>query len=271
MTNWFAPPVVFSDGQILTSAQINTTVNTIAAGTVGVANGGTGLTVAVSGGILYASSTSVVAWSAALAANGVVLGGGAGATPSTTSAGAADTVLRVPGAGGAPAFGSIDLTKTAAVTGALLASRGGSGADLSAAAIGAVPYFSATGVQSALAAGTSGFVLTAQGAAPPIFAAVAASTTSTPADVTASRALNTSYQNASATKYLHVLAAILHSGVTTSFQLGSATAPTAVVSFFQNTGAGTHNSTHSVFVPPLWYYRLQGTSLPSNSWWEMTF
>jgi len=63
--------------------------------------------------------------------NGVLLG--SGALPlSATSAGAADTVLRVPGAGGAPAFGAIDLTKSAAVTGILPLANGGVGANLSA-------------------------------------------------------------------------------------------------------------------------------------------
>lgn len=43
-------------------------------------------------------------------------------------AGTADQVLRVPGAGGTPAFGAIDLTKSAAVTGALPIANGGTGA-----------------------------------------------------------------------------------------------------------------------------------------------
>lgn len=48
--------------------------------------------------------------------------------------------------------------------GVLPTKNGGSGGDLSAAAQGAVPYFSATGVQSALGVGTSGQVLSTQGA-----------------------------------------------------------------------------------------------------------
>ncbi len=46
----------------------------------------------------------------------------------------------------------------------LSSSRGGTGADLSGAAQGAVPYFSSAGVMSALAPGTSGYVLTTNGA-----------------------------------------------------------------------------------------------------------
>lgn len=94
-------------------------------GTLPVGNGGLGLTGGTSGGVPYYSGASTIASSGALAANGVVLGGGAGASPTSTAAGIADQVLRVPGLGGAPAFGAIDLTKPAAVTGALPVDRGG--------------------------------------------------------------------------------------------------------------------------------------------------
>jgi hypothetical protein len=55
------------------------------AGTLAVANGGTGLTSGTSGGVPYFSGTTTVASSAALTQNQVVLGGGAGAAPATTS------------------------------------------------------------------------------------------------------------------------------------------------------------------------------------------
>lgn len=54
--------------------------------------------------------------------------------------------------------------------GTIPAKNGGTGGDLSAALIGAVPYFSATGVMSALAAGTTGQVKVSQGGAAPIWA-----------------------------------------------------------------------------------------------------
>ena len=44
--------------------------------------------------------------------------------------GTADQVLRIPGAGGAPAYGAVDLTKAAAVTGALPTSKGGTNSAL---------------------------------------------------------------------------------------------------------------------------------------------
>jgi hypothetical protein len=54
-------------------------------GTLSVARGGTGLGVGISGGIPYYSSTSTIASSALLAANGFVVGGGVGVSPSTVS------------------------------------------------------------------------------------------------------------------------------------------------------------------------------------------
>lgn len=78
-----------------------------------------------------------------------------------------DTAGMVSGA----ALTSLGSTPTGA--GIIPAKNGGTGGDLSAAAQGAIPYFSATGVCSALEAGTSGHFLKALGAgANPIFAAI---------------------------------------------------------------------------------------------------
>lgn len=82
-------------------------------GTLAVGNGGTGATTLTSNGVLLGNGTSAV---------------------SATTAGTADQVLRIPGAGGAPAFGAIDLTKAAAVTGALPVANGGTGATTAAGA-----------------------------------------------------------------------------------------------------------------------------------------
>lgn len=54
-------------------------------GQVGVANGGTGLAVGTSGGVPYFSGTTTMASSALLTVNGFVLGGGAGAAPTSTA------------------------------------------------------------------------------------------------------------------------------------------------------------------------------------------
>lgn len=55
------------------------------AGTVDVANGGTGLSAGTSGGVLAFTATGTIASSAALAASALVIGGGAGVAPSTTT------------------------------------------------------------------------------------------------------------------------------------------------------------------------------------------
>jgi hypothetical protein len=67
--------------------KVASTVLTALTGTLGTANGGTGLTAGTSGGVLYYSATNTLASSAALAASAIVLGGGAGATPATTTTG----------------------------------------------------------------------------------------------------------------------------------------------------------------------------------------
>jgi hypothetical protein len=57
------------------------------AGTLAVANGGTGLTAGTSGGVLAYTATGTLASSALLAANAVMVGGGAGVAPSTVTTG----------------------------------------------------------------------------------------------------------------------------------------------------------------------------------------
>jgi hypothetical protein len=78
----------------------------ITSGTLSVANGGTGATTFTS--------------------NGVLLGNGAGAINASGTGNAAQ-ILRIPSAGGAPAFGALDLSQAAAVTGTLAVANGGTG------------------------------------------------------------------------------------------------------------------------------------------------
>ena len=56
-------------------------------GTLAVANGGTGITSGTSGGVLAFTASGTIASSGALTANALVIGGGAGAAPSTTTTG----------------------------------------------------------------------------------------------------------------------------------------------------------------------------------------
>ncbi len=75
-----------------------------------VANGGTGLASGTSGGVLAYTASGTLASSAALAANQLVLGGGAGVVPATLgSLGTTTTVLHG-NAAGAPTFGAVSLT-----------------------------------------------------------------------------------------------------------------------------------------------------------------
>lgn len=112
-------------------ANSNTALPTVTAnwakisGTLAVALGGTGLTVGTSGGLLYFSSTSVIASSGALTANALLLGGGAGAAPAALgSLGTTTTVLHG-NAAGVPTFGAVVLTTD--VSGILPGLNGGTG------------------------------------------------------------------------------------------------------------------------------------------------
>jgi len=105
---------------------------------------------------------------ATLASNGVLLGSGTSAV-AVTAAGSADQVLRVPGAGGAPAFGAVDLTKSDAVTGSLPIANGGTGATAASTAFNALSpmttsgdiiYGGSSGAGTRLAKGTNTQVLT---------------------------------------------------------------------------------------------------------------
>lgn len=77
---------------------------------VTVAQGGTGLNSGTSGGVPYYSASNTITSSAALAQNHIVLGGGAGAAPSTLSPLGTATTLLHGNAGGAPTFSAVDLT-----------------------------------------------------------------------------------------------------------------------------------------------------------------
>lgn len=69
----------------ITNADASVTVGLT--GQVGVANGGTGLSSGTSGGILAFTASGTLASSSALAANAIVVGGGAGVAPSTITTG----------------------------------------------------------------------------------------------------------------------------------------------------------------------------------------
>jgi hypothetical protein len=76
------------------------------AGTLAVARGGLGVGTLAANGVLYGNGTSAV---------------------NVTPAGAADEVLRVPTLGGAPAFGAVDVSRAAAITGLVRTANLGTG------------------------------------------------------------------------------------------------------------------------------------------------
>jgi len=107
-----------------TSGDVTLTLST----PVSVANGGTGLSSGTSGGILVFTASGTLASSGALTANALVLGGGAGATPSTLSSLGTSTTVLHGSASGAPSFSAVSLT--ADVSGVLPLANGGTNAAL---------------------------------------------------------------------------------------------------------------------------------------------
>lgn len=131
---------------------------------LGVSNGGTGLASGTSGGILAYTSTSLLASSGLLGQNQLMLGGGAGATPSTLgSLGTTTTVLHG-NASGAPSFGAVSLSTD--VTNTLPIGNGGTNNASLAVTAGGALYTDGTAVQNT-GAGLTGQVLTSAAAGAP--------------------------------------------------------------------------------------------------------
>ncbi len=134
----------FDANGVLSSSAINLASADVT-NTLPVNRGGTGLTSGTSGGILGFTAAGTLASSGALTANALLLGGGAGATPSSlASLGTTTTVLHG-NAAGAPTFGAVSLT--ADVSGILPVANGGSGTS-TAFTPGSVVFAGASGVFS---------------------------------------------------------------------------------------------------------------------------
>lgn len=127
--------------------------------------------------------------------------------------------------------------------GTIPSKNGGTGGDLSVAVQGSVPYFSATGIESALAPGTSGQVLMSQGAsANPIFSAP------TGLGAWASKSVNTSIQ---ATTDGFVTAFVQNANNNTNLQglSDSANPPTTLRAAFSSSSGASGSSYCSITFP----------------------
>jgi hypothetical protein len=112
--------VIPSGGGTPLFGQVNLAAAAAVTGFLAVANGGTGAGTFNSNGVLLGNTTSAV---------------------TSTTAGSAYNILRVPSGGGAPTFGAIDLTQSAAVINSLPVANGGTAGTTAATArsgIGAV-------------------------------------------------------------------------------------------------------------------------------------
>lgn len=158
------------------------------AGQLAVGRGGTGLASGTSGGVLGFTGTTTIASSGLLTQNALMLGGGAGATPSTLgSLGTTTTVLHG-NASGAPTFGAVSLTTD--VSGVLPLANGGTNANLTASNGGMV-Y--STGSALAILAGTAtaGQIVRSGASAAPSWSTATYPATAAAGTVLAVGALNT--------------------------------------------------------------------------------
>lgn len=182
----------------LTNKTIDGSLNTLtnvaltsAAGTLAVANGGTGLASGTSGGILGFTASGTIASSGALTVSQLVIGGGAGVMPSVLAAGTQYVPL-VMGAS-APEYAALALDQTAATSGTLAISKGGTGFGTKGPAFdalspmttsGDIIYGGASGTGTRLAKGTDGQVLTLASGVPAWSSAGVGTVTSVATDTT---------------------------------------------------------------------------------------
>ncbi len=153
--------------QVISMAGADVSAANIGAGILAVARGGTGIASGTSGGILGYTAIGTLASSGALTANQVIVGGGAGATPLTLAAGSQYQSLTMGAAN--PGYSAINLAQSAAVTGALTVTNGGTG--LATLTAHSLQVGNGTGTVTQIAVPASGTLLTGVAASDPAFSA----------------------------------------------------------------------------------------------------
>jgi len=172
--SWAAAPAAgvtsFAGGTTGLTPASPTTGAISLAGTLAVANGGTGLTSGTSGGILAYTATGTLASSTLLAANALMVGGGAGVAPSTVTTGtgvvtalgvntgSAGAFVVNGGALGTPSSGTVtNLTGTASINinGTVGATTANTGAFTTVSATGVITSTVATGTAPFTVASTT--------------------------------------------------------------------------------------------------------------------
>lgn len=148
--------VLISGGVGVVSSWGKVGLTTHVTGTLGLTNGGLGLTGGTSGGILYFSGAAALASSAALTANALVIGGGAGVAPSTLAA-MTDGQVLVGKTGSPPQLVSLGGdVGSVSNTGALILSKVNGNTFPASFATGDLPYGSGASAISKLAIGANG-------------------------------------------------------------------------------------------------------------------
>ena len=164
---------MITDGTgVLSFAGVGTDASLITSGTLAVARGGTGISAGTSGGILAFTATGILSSSGLLAANALIIGGGAGVAPSTTTTGTgvvtalgvntgtAGAFLVNGGVLGTPTSGTATnltgLPLTTGVTGTLPVANGGTGVTTSTGTTNVVLSNSPTLVTPVLGTPSSG-------------------------------------------------------------------------------------------------------------------
>ena len=133
--------------------------NVTLSGSISVANGGTGLTSGIPGGVLTFVGPTTIASSASLGTNQIVLGGGTGVPSTPVGLGSQTSVLH---GGNVPSWGPVNLSTD--TVGSFGVTQGGTG--LTAGTTGGLLYFTNPFNMSSLAVGSAGNFLTVKSGNP---------------------------------------------------------------------------------------------------------